>query len=62
MNNTTGKYDLDGLWSIGNSDYRLLTSYIEDDPNNLILELGSGQSTFQLADDFPESKVISLER
>lgn len=54
-------YDLDGPWSIGSDDYLCLLNHVNKKNIRKILELGSGQSTFQLANDFPNAQVISLE-
>jgi hypothetical protein len=55
------KWDLDQPWCIGIEDYKTLTNYIDSSSFSLILELGSGLSTFQLAEDFPHIRILSLE-
>ena len=55
------KYDLDGSWSIGSQDYLTLMKHVDGIKINQIVELGSGQSTFQIAEDFPNSILLSLE-
>ncbi|KJR97814.1 MAG: hypothetical protein VR65_22595 [Desulfobulbaceae bacterium BRH_c16a] len=55
-------WDLDGPWGIGKEDYMTFISNsgsLSSVEN--ILELGSGNSTCQLAKDFPNTKIISLE-
>lgn len=61
MNQRNIKWDLDQPWCIGIEDYKTLTNYIDSSSFNLIVELGSGLSTFQLAEDFPNVKILSLE-
>lgn len=57
-------YDLDSPYSIGSKDYRTLKKHIDNvfptGPGS-ILELGSGTSTFQLARDYPATRLYSLE-
>jgi hypothetical protein len=57
--------DLDGPYGIGLTDYHTLTTRLRDafgsSGPGTILELGSGQSTLQLAADYPDSKIVSLE-
>lgn len=61
MHNQSLVYDLDGPWSIGSDDYLCLLNHVDKAKTKKILELGSGQSTLQLATDFPEAQLISLE-
>ncbi|AFZ45125.1 hypothetical protein PCC7418_3000 [Halothece sp. PCC 7418] len=61
MNKDSVKWDLDSPWCIGSEDYNTLTKYVDGKSPRLIVELGSGLSTFQLANDFPEATLISLE-
>ena len=57
--------DLDGPYGIGLADYLTLTKNLRDAFGSrgpgTILELGSGQSTLQLAADYPDAKILSLE-
>lgn len=59
------KRNLDGPYGIGLTDYRTLTACLRDafgaSGPRTILELGSGQSTLQLADDYPDATILSLE-
>lgn len=61
MNHRSIKWDLDQPWCMGIEDYKLLTKHINNENLKLIVELGSGLSTFQLAEDFPNANLISLE-
>lgn len=55
------RWDLDSPWAMGSDDYNLLKQHIFGEGPKTIVELGSGNSTFQFACDFPDSSVISLE-
>lgn len=52
---------LDKPWSIGSGDYMTLKSHVQTKAVSKIVELGSGQSTFQLQKDFPRALLYSLE-
>ncbi|MBC2601188.1 class I SAM-dependent methyltransferase [Puniceicoccus vermicola] len=52
-------WNLDGPYSMGRQDYTLFVKHIGNPTN--ILELGSGESTCQIAEDFPASTVTSVE-
>lgn len=60
-NNELIKWDLDQPWCLGIEDYKTLIKHLDSNKLNLIVELGSGLSTFQLAEDFPNTKIFSLE-
>lgn len=57
--------DLDGPYGIGLTDYHTLTTNLRQafgsSGPGTILELGSGQSTLQLAVDYPDAKIVLLE-
>jgi hypothetical protein len=63
--NAENMRDLDGPYGMGLSDYRTLTTNLREafgsSGPGTILELGSGESTLQLAADYPEAKILSLE-
>jgi len=54
-------WNLDAPWAMGSGDYRTLYGYLDQIRPRTIVELGSGQSTFQLAHDFSEAVLLSLE-
>ena len=55
------KLDLDAPWCIGSEDYATLVKHTSGQKIKQILELGSGQSSLQLAKDFPMANLLSFE-
>lgn len=56
----TDEWDLDAAYAMGSDDYSLLKEYVPSDAK-VIVELGSGESSCQIAHDFPQAKLYSLE-
>jgi hypothetical protein len=56
-----GVWNLDAPWSMGSEDYRTLLRYLDTNMSGLIVELGSGESTFQFAEDFAHATIVALE-
>lgn len=54
-------WNLDAPWAMGSEDYRTLYGHLDQIQPRTIVELGSGQSTFQLAADFSGTRLLSLE-
>ena len=61
MNEKKQKWNLDAPWCLGSEDYTTLVKHTGHRNVRQILELGSGQSTFQLAQDFTDAELCSLE-
>lgn len=57
-NNSNAK--LDAPWAIGSANYATLIKHVDSSVRNIV-ELGSGESTSQLARDYPDSEILSFD-